>query len=90
MRKRTRTIDSEETYFHKSDRFLIGFDRNTMTGLSEQEAIARLKGNGYDELPLAQARNFLAIAWETVLDPIFLLLIGGGVVYWILGSLLWT
>ncbi len=63
------------------------FDLNTATGLSEQNAIARLKQDGYNELPSAQSRNFLSIAWETVQDPIFLLLVGGGIVYWILGDL---
>ncbi|WP_019499677.1 cation-translocating P-type ATPase [Pseudanabaena sp. PCC 6802] len=62
-------------------------NRNTMTGLSEQEAIARLKRDGYNELPSAQARSLWSIAWETVQDPIFLLLLGGGAIYWILGDL---
>lgn len=60
---------------------------NTLAGLSEQDAIALLKQDGYNELPSSQSRNFLAIAWETVKDPIFLLLVGGGIVYWILGDL---
>jgi hypothetical protein len=37
------------------------FDLNSVTGLSEQEAIAILKQDGYNELPSAEARNFLAI-----------------------------
>lgn len=65
----------------------IAVDLNTVTGLSEQEAIALLKQDGYNELPSAEARNFLAIAWHSIQDPIFLLLIGGGIVYWILGDL---
>jgi P-type Ca2+ transporter type 2C len=60
---------------------------NILAGLSKQEAIARLKRNGYNELPSAQSRSLLAIAWGTVQDPIFLLLVGGGVIYWILGDL---
>ena len=62
-------------------------DINTVTGLSEQDAIARLKDEGYNELPSAQSRNLFSIAWEIVQDPIFLLLVGGGVIYWILGDL---
>jgi P-type Ca2+ transporter type 2C len=65
----------------------IAVDLNTVTGLSEQEAIALLKQDGYNELPSAEARNFLAIAWDTIKDPIFLLLVGGGIVYLILGDL---
>jgi P-type Ca2+ transporter type 2C len=62
-------------------------DLNTVTGLSEQDAIARLKDEGYNELPSAQSRNLFSIAWEIIQDPIFLLLVGGGVIYWILGDL---
>lgn len=63
------------------------FDPNTAIGLSEQNAIARLKDDGYNELPSAQSRNLLSIAWNSIQDPIFLLLVGGGVIYWILGDL---
>lgn len=62
-------------------------DVNTVTGLSEQDAIARLKHDGYNELPSARSRNLLSIAWDIVQDPIFLLLVGGGIIYWILGDL---
>ncbi|MBD2513811.1 cation-translocating P-type ATPase [Nostoc sp. FACHB-973] len=62
-------------------------DLNTVDGLSEQEAIARLKDEGYNELPSARSRSILSFAWETVQDPIFLLLVGGGIIYWILGDL---
>jgi P-type Ca2+ transporter type 2C len=60
---------------------------NTVTGLSEQDAIARLKHDGYNELPSAQSRSLWSIAWDSIQDPIFLLLVGGGVIYWILGDL---
>ena len=68
---------------------------NALTGLSEQDAIglpsetaiARLKEEGYNELPSAQSRSLWSIAWGMVQDPIFLLLVGGGIVYWILGDL---
>ena len=63
------------------------FDPNTAIGLSEQNAIARLKDDGYNELPSAESRNLLSIAWNTIQDPIFLLLVGGGIIYWILGDL---
>jgi P-type Ca2+ transporter type 2C len=63
------------------------FDPNTAIGLSELNAIARLKDDGYNELPSAESRNLLSIAWNTIQDPIFLLLVGGGVIYWILGDL---
>jgi P-type Ca2+ transporter type 2C len=62
-------------------------DINTVAGLSELEAIARLKDEGYNELPSARSRSILSFAWESVQDPIFLLLVGGGIIYWILGDL---
>ncbi|WP_413174834.1 cation-translocating P-type ATPase [Anabaena azotica] len=70
-------------------------DINTVAGLSELEAYglpsatanARLKDEGYNELPSARSRTILSFAWETVQDPIFLLLVGGGIIYWILGDL---
>jgi P-type Ca2+ transporter type 2C len=57
------------------------------SGLSEQEALERLKHDGYNELSSARSRGILLIAWETIQDPIFLLLVGGGIIYWILGDL---
>lgn len=60
---------------------------NTEAGLSKPEAIARLKQDGYNELPSARSRHLLAIAWDIAQDPIFLLLVGGGIIYWILGDL---
>ncbi len=60
---------------------------NAEKGLTVQAAIARLKQDGHNELPSAQSRSYLAIAWGTIQDPIFLLLVGGGVIYWLLGDL---
>ena len=60
---------------------------NTEAGLSTQAAIAQLKQDGHNELPSAKSRSLLAIAWGTVQDPIFLLLLVGGVIYWFLGDL---
>jgi P-type Ca2+ transporter type 2C len=62
-------------------------DSNTLTGLSEAEATARLKQEGYNELPTSQRRNFVAIAIEVLREPIFLLLVACGVIYWLLGDL---
>jgi P-type Ca2+ transporter type 2C len=62
-------------------------DRDPVAGLSEREAIVKLDRDGYNELPSTQARSLLSIAWESIQDPIFLLLVGGGIIYWILGDL---
>ena len=61
-------------------------DQDT-NGLSSTIALTRLKEEGYNELPSAGSRRIWTIAWETVQDPIFLLLGGGGIIYWILGDL---
>jgi P-type Ca2+ transporter type 2C len=60
---------------------------HTETGLSAQAAIVLLEQDGHNELPSTQARSLFAIAWGTIQDPIFLLLVGGGVIYWGLGDL---
>ncbi|WP_009632076.1 cation-translocating P-type ATPase [Synechocystis sp. PCC 7509] len=62
-------------------------DLNTVTGLSEQDAASQLKQEGYNELPSTQSQSLWSIAWDMVQDPIFLLLVGGGIIYWILGDL---
>ncbi len=64
-----------------------GFDINAITGLSENEAAARLVKEGYNELPTTKRRKVLAIAFEIVREPMFLLLIGGGIVYFFLGDI---
>jgi Ca2+-transporting ATPase len=58
----------------------------TLTGLSESEAAYRLKREGYNELPSTQNRSVWAIALEIVQEPIFLLLVGCGVIYLFLFS----
>ena len=55
-------------------------------GLAEAEAAARLKAEGYNELPSAKRRSILAIAFQVVREPMFLLLVACGVIYMILGD----
>jgi P-type Ca2+ transporter type 2C len=56
-------------------------------GLTEADVLTRQKQEGFNELPSAQSRSLLSLAWDAIQDPIFLLLVGGGVIYWILGDL---
>jgi P-type Ca2+ transporter type 2C len=65
---------------------ITGASAQNPNGLSSATAIERLKHDGYNEIPSARSRSLLAIAWSTVQDPIFLLLLGGGIIYWILGD----
>ena len=56
------------------------------SGLSSAEAVARLKTYGPNELPNPDRRNFVRIAWDIVRQPMFALLLGGGVIYFFLGE----
>jgi len=56
-------------------------------GLSQQEAAARLKAEGANELPVAGRRTPWKIIREVVTEPMFALLLGAGVVYLLLGDL---
>ena len=59
-----------------------------VSGLSSVEAADRLKTHGYNELPAAERRGVFRIAFEVARQPMFALLIAGGVVYLILGDLM--
>ena len=61
-------------------------DLDTLQGLSEAEAAARLRAEGFNELPSAKPRSIFAIGWEVVREPMFLLLVACGVIYLILGD----
>ena len=50
-----------------------------LTGLSESEAQARLAADGPNELPQPDRRTPLRIVLEVLREPMFALLIGGGV-----------
>lgn len=56
-------------------------------GLSEAEAVERLKTEGYNELPSTKPRGLHLIFLEVMREPMFLLLVAGGVIYLILGDL---
>ena len=55
-------------------------------GLSQQAVNQYLQKSGYNELPSSKPKNVWAIALEVVKEPMFLLLIGCGVLYIILGD----
>ena len=63
------------------------YDGATIRGLSDAAAAARLKSEGYNELPRADRRSIFRIFYEVVRQPMFALLLGGGVVYLLLGDL---
>lgn len=56
-------------------------------GLSDAEVQTKLKTDGYNELPRASKRTPLRIVMEVLREPMLLLLLGGGLVYMLLGEL---
>jgi P-type Ca2+ transporter type 2C len=56
-------------------------------GLSDKDVRARLQRDGPNELPSAKPRSILVVGWEVVRQPMFLLLVGCGLVYLIFGEL---
>ena len=56
-------------------------------GLSATQAARALQDNGPNELPGASHRGLLAIARETLSDPMFALLLAAGILYLVLGDL---
>jgi len=58
-----------------------------VTGLTAAQATQALQENGPNELPGSSHRGLLAIARETLSDPMFALLLAAGVLYLVLGDL---
>jgi len=56
-------------------------------GLSEGEASEKLSREGYNELPYAEERTVLKIIFDVVKEPMFLLLLAIGTIYFVLGNL---
>ena len=57
-----------------------------INGLIEAEAQARLKAEGYNELPRPGRRTPFRIVFEVLREPMMALLLGGGVIYLALGD----
>jgi len=57
-----------------------------LVGLSEDDVRARLDEEGPNELPAQQKRNLRTIVLEVLREPMFLMLVAGGVVYLLMGE----
>jgi P-type Ca2+ transporter type 2C len=66
---------------HKTDELL------EFSGLSEAEAARRLAIDGSNDLPSAKRRGLLHIALEVVQEPMFILLLACGSIYFVLGNI---
>ncbi len=54
---------------------LSDIDSGAASGLTDQEAAARLRSEGANELPSVKRRGLLALAWEVIREPMLLLLV---------------
>ncbi len=57
------------------------------TGISSGEAIKRLKQEGYNELPSSKRRSILRIAFDVIKEPMLLLLVACGTLYFTIGDI---
>jgi P-type Ca2+ transporter type 2C len=64
-----------------------GLDMAGTSGLSELEATERLRLEGANELPTTKPRTVWHIALEVIREPMFLLLILAGTIYFVLGDI---
>jgi Ca2+-transporting ATPase len=62
-------------------------DLSRYTGLSAGEAIDRFKSEGPNELPSRETRQIWAIIAEVIREPIFILLVVAGSLYFVLGDI---
>lgn len=56
------------------------------SGLSDSEAASRLKTDGPNELPRSEQRTALRIILDVLREPMLAMLVGGGVIYLLLGD----
>jgi len=66
---------------------LSDIDSGAAAGLTDQQAAARLRAEGPNELPSTKRRGLLALAWEVIREPMLLLLVAAGAIYLVLGEL---
>jgi len=64
----------------------MAIDVKDYKGLSEKEVAEMIEKDGYNELPSTKKRSSLKIAYDVVREPMFLLLIAGGSLYFVLGE----
>lgn len=58
-----------------------------LKGLSKEQAARRLKANGFNELPKSERKAAWKIAWQIISEPMILLLMACGTIYFFLGDI---
>ncbi len=66
--------------------YMHPLDLSQYTGLSTEEARQRLLEDGPNELPSREVRGIFGILGDVIREPMFLLLLGAGSIYFILGD----
>ena len=61
-------------------------DIDSVKGLSSREAADKLSVEGYNELPESDKRGFFRVVFEVIHEPMFLLLVASGLLYFMLGD----
>ena len=62
------------------------FDIDAVAGLSGREAAEKLWTEGYNELPESKQRSISGIIFEVIREPMFILLVASGLIYFVLGD----
>jgi P-type Ca2+ transporter type 2C len=75
-----------DKFLSTQGRIMPTLDISSVTGLTRREADEKLRCEGYNELPTASRRGLLRIVIEVIHEPMFLLLVASGLLYFILGD----
>ncbi|HNX17309.1 MAG TPA: cation-translocating P-type ATPase [Methanoregula sp.] len=62
-------------------------DIDSVKGLTEAEAAEKIRTEGYNELPEPENHGIFGIIAGIVTEPMFILLVAGGLVYFVLGDM---
>jgi Ca2+-transporting ATPase len=62
-------------------------DLSSFPGLRSDDAALRLRNEGYNEIPSSEERGMLRLIADVVREPMFLLLVGAGIIYFVLGDI---
>jgi Ca2+-transporting ATPase len=66
---------------------MADIDPKSIQGLSGEEAGILLEKHGYNELPSSKQHSIFAIAFEVIKEPMFILLVACGSLYFMLGDI---
>ena len=61
-------------------------DLHSVKGLSSEEAIEKIRTEGFNELAESKKRGIFWIIFEVIHEPMFILLVASGLIYFILGD----